>query len=139
MRRITPAVVMLIVGTLVTGCGGGADTHDKVAADMVKNLQTIVRVLQSVTDKNTSEAAAKQIRALGASMESAQDRFNALGKPSKEIGDDLNSKYGAQINKARNDIVAERDRITKLGPDVLEPVNAAMRAAMKVPAGPTTR
>ena len=128
MRRTILGLMSVLLITTLVGC---SDSYEKVAADMVSNMQLVSNALKSVKDKASAEAAAAKINGLGGTMDSVQARLNKLGKPTKEIGDELNAKYSADITRIGKEIAEERDRISKLGPEVIGPVDIAMRTAMQ--------
>jgi hypothetical protein len=121
---------------LFTGCG---DSYDQVATDMVNNLQQVRDTLKTVTDKSTAESAAAKIMNLGTKMQAIQTRFSELGKPTKDVGDGLNAKYSKTLTELHDDIAEQRERITKVGPEVAGIVDDAMHTAMKSPNGLATR
>ena len=135
MRRTFYAFASIALLTTAIGCGG--DTYDKVAGDMVKNMQQLRDQLKTVTDKPSSTAAALQINGLATDIRDVKQRLNTLGKPSKEVGDQLNSKYANDMTQTGKDIAAELQRIHALGPDIAAPVEAAVENAMQL-SRPTT-
>lgn len=127
-HRLKSAAAAVLITCLVSGC---SDSYDKVAADMAASMKLLANALKGVVDKPTAVSAATNIRAIGVSMRGVQDRLNKLGKPTKEQGDALNTKFSASINQANSEIATEMARINKLGPDVARPVNEALSEATK--------
>ena len=123
MKPIRTIAAALLLLTFVAGCG---DSYDKVAANLLANVQTVRDTLKSVKDPASANLAAEKIKSLGVEMQQIRARMNKLGKPSKDVGDQLNGKYQAQIRQVEDQIHAEHARIEALGPAVLTPVDAAM-------------
>ena len=107
----------------VTGCG---DSYDKIGADILANAQAMRDTLKTVKDIPTATSAAERIKSINVEMQQVQVRLNKLGKPTKEEGDLLNTKYQSQINDAKKAIDTERERIAALGKEVSGPIDAAM-------------
>jgi len=125
MRRLLVCSLSLMLVTLFAGCS--KDSHEKVAQDMVVNMTQLRDLLKSVTDMNTSQAAVKKIPLLEENMLRFQERYNTLGKPPKELGDDLNAKYKPQLLTLGQEVSAELMRIHGLGTEISLPIEQAMK------------
>ncbi len=125
MKLAVSILIAFATLTFAAGCGG--DSYDKIGADMVTNVQAVRDALAKVTDVPSAQAAAEQIKAQMVAKKSIQQRLSTLGKPTKEIGDEMNTKIKAKMDQASKDIATELDRIAKLGPDVFTPIESAMR------------
>ncbi len=128
MTKLTQTVAAFVLITSLVGC---ADSYDKVAADMLANMKLINQTLKTVIDQSSSEAAAAKLRGLGVKMVEIQDRLNHLGKPTKEQGDQLNSKFSAEITAVGNEIAKERNRINAMGVAVSKPINEAYLSVVR--------
>ncbi len=128
MRNTIKGLLAVVLITAVVGC---SDNYEKVAADMVSCMNQINIALKGVNDKSSAESAATRIRSISVTMTSVRDRLNKLGKPTKEQGDLLNSKYSADITRIAKEIETERLRIAQLGTDVSRAVNEAVAETMR--------
>ncbi len=69
-----------ILPMLLTGCGRGAETAERVAQDMVANMNEMAAILASVTDEPTAQAAVPKIDAVRAKMRDCAKRAQAAPK-----------------------------------------------------------
>ena len=77
MRHVTPLALVAAL-LMLTGCGGGANTPEGVADEMVDIMEEMVTILEGVKDESSAKAAADKINSLSAKGE-------ALGKKMEEV------------------------------------------------------
>ncbi len=86
--------VLLVTTLLLVGCA--ADTHSSLAEEMISNMESLIGVLENVTDSLSSQNAILEIEKINQIGEDIQARMVQLGEPSEDILKELDEKYRAQ-------------------------------------------
>ncbi len=75
--------ILLAVTLLLVGCA--ADTHSSLAEEMLNNMESLIEVLESVTDSSSSKKAMLEIEKINKIGTDIQERMVQLGGPSEDI------------------------------------------------------
>tara|TARA_B110000014_G_C20124866_1_gene598341 strand:+ start:5054 stop:5422 length:369 start_codon:yes stop_codon:yes gene_type:complete len=86
--------VLLVTTLLLVGCA--ADTHSSLAEEMISNMESLIGVLENVTDSLSSQNAILEIEKINQIGEDIQARMVQLGEPSEDILKELDEKYRAR-------------------------------------------
>ena len=86
--------VLLVATLLLVGCA--ADTHSSLAEEMISNMESLIGVLENVTDSLSSQNAILEIEKINQIGEDIQARMVQLGEPSEDILKELDEKYRAR-------------------------------------------
>jgi len=86
--------VLLVATLLLVGCA--ADTHSSLAEEMISNMESLIGVLENVTDSLSSKNAILEIEKINRIGEDIQARMVQLGEPSEDILKELDEKYRAR-------------------------------------------
>lgn len=76
---ILASLVMLCVA-----CSGGVESYEDAAEAQIEIMREMIRVLEGVSDDASARAAAGDVAALAARMQSIADQLRALPPPSRE-------------------------------------------------------
>ena len=83
--------ILLATTLLLLGCA--ADTHSSLAEEMLNNMESLIGVLESVTDSSSSKKAMLEIEEINKMGEDIQGRMVKLGEPSEDMLRELDEKY----------------------------------------------
>ena len=90
--------ILLATTLLLLGCA--ADTHSSLAEEMLNNMESLIGVLESVTDSSSSKKAMLEIEEINKMGEDIQGRMVKLGEPSEDMLRELDEKYRVRGEEA---------------------------------------
>ena len=106
----TMMLMLVLAISLVSGCGGGGDTAEKVFADMATNLREMSSILTSVTDEASATAAVPKIEAVRMKMRDCAKRAKTVSMPDAATEERLNaSMLAVQAEVMPSIAAAKRD------------------------------
>jgi hypothetical protein len=86
------ATALLAAATLfLTGCSG-PDSHEKLADDVMAQMEKLANAMSEAKDKATAEKAAADIKAMIPDFKKLGERAKALGKASPEVATKIQAK-----------------------------------------------
>ena len=100
--KILLATTLLLLGSALALCTDNgtpyvykykADSHSSLAEEMLNNMESLIGVLESVTDSSTSKKAMLEIERINKIGEDIQTRMVKLGEPSEDMLRELDEKY----------------------------------------------
>ena len=122
-------LALLAACCLLTSSGCGADSHDKIATEMISLAKQMNEKLSTIKDKQSAEAAKPELEALATEFKQVQEREKLLAQPSAEEQQALMQKYGQEMIQTRTQLMLTMGALEanpEVGP-VLEPVFDKMR------------
>jgi len=117
----------------MVGCG---DSHEKAAEELLKAMEDLTVVLETIEDEDSAKAAVPELELLTARLESLSERIKTLGNPEDNLKRQLESEYGERFKTARESYLNEMMRIIMLGELVSDPVVEAMEQFKGVDTAP---
>ena len=115
--------ILLAVTLLLVGCA--ADTHSSLAEEMLNNMESLIQVLESVTDSSSSKKAMLEIEKINKIGTDIQDRMVQLGEPSEDILRELDEKYRVRGEEAATRLRQVLGGLieSEFGLDIMEALN----------------
>tara|TARA_B100000029_G_scaffold472525_1_gene513100 strand:+ start:296 stop:664 length:369 start_codon:yes stop_codon:yes gene_type:complete len=115
--------ILLAVTLLLVGCA--ADTHSSLAEEMLNNMESLIEVLESVTDSSSSKKAMLEIEKINKIGTDIQDRMVQLGEPSEDILRELDEKYRVRGEEAATRLRQVLGGLieSEFGLDIMEALN----------------
>ena len=96
MRKVTLAGLALALVFTVSGCG---DSPESITKDMIKAMNEMADVLESIKDKDSAEKAKPKLEALSKKMKDLKERADKLKVDDKKKKE-LEEKYKDEVAKA---------------------------------------
>jgi len=115
MRKLSLVAIMSL-SFLMAGCKSDAET---VISDMISKMNEITAVLKSITDANSSKAAAPKLKGLVDDLQKIKNKADTV-KGTKAESDRLQAKYEKQLTDAMTAFQAESMRIAT-NPSLMTP------------------
>lgn len=119
-------LMFVLAISLVSGCGGGGDTAEKVFADMTTNMREMSSILTSVTDEASAKAAVPKIEAVRARMRDCAKRAKAVPRPDAATEQRLNETMLAVQTEVMPSITAANARLATQ-PELLAIIGPALQ------------
>ena len=115
--------ILLAVTLLLVGCA--ADTHSSLAEEMLNNMESLIQVLESVTDSSSSKKAMLEIEKINKIGTDIQERMVQLGEPSEDILRELDEKYRVRGEEAATRLRQVLGGLieSEFGLDIMEALN----------------
>ena len=115
--------ILLAVTLLLVGCA--ADTHSSLAEEMLNNMESLIEVLESVTDSSSSKKAMLEIEKINKIGTDIQERMVQLGEPSEDILRELDEKYRVRGEEAATRLRQVLGGLieSEFGLDIMEALN----------------
>ena len=107
----TMMLMLVLAISLVSGCGGGGDTAEKVFADMATNLREMSSILTSVADEASAKAAVPRIEAVRMKMRDCAKRAQTVSMPDAATEERLNATMLAVQTEVMPSIAAANARL----------------------------
>lgn len=107
----TMMLMLMLVLSLLGGCGGGGDSAERVFADMGANMREMSAILTSVTDEASARAAVPRIDAVRAKMRDCAKRARAVRQPDAATQKRLDESALAMQREVMPSIIAARQRL----------------------------
>lgn len=98
-RYLSPKACLLVAAGFTVLLSGCADSHDKVARDILKNVRQFNDVLETVKDTESAEKAKPKLEKLEQNSQANLQRWEELGQPSTEVAQQLIEKYRDDLQK----------------------------------------
>lgn len=122
----TMMLMLALAISLVSGCGGGGDTAEKVFADMTTNLREMSSILTSVTDEASAKAAVPRIEAVRMKMRDCAKRAKTVSMPDAATEQRLNAAMLAVQEEVMPSIVAANARLAEQ-PELMAIIGPALQ------------
>tara|TARA_Y100001960_G_C14088294_1_gene547027 strand:+ start:69 stop:437 length:369 start_codon:yes stop_codon:yes gene_type:complete len=115
--------ILLAITLLLVGCA--ADTHSSLADEMLNNMESLIKVLESVTDSSSSKRAMLEIEEINKTGANIQERMVKLGEPSEDILKELDEKYRVRGEEAATRLRQILGSLieSEFGLDIMEALN----------------
>ena len=110
MLRNCLLAMMIVSLFLVTGCDR-APTHDSVMEDSVTAMEDVGKILATVKDEASANAAKPKLKELGEKMKTLKAEADKMAKPTTEQEAELKKKYEDRMTKAMGTLMTEGFRI----------------------------
>jgi hypothetical protein len=125
-------VIALLVMGWVAWSYLGPDSYEKIGRDMLATMETMAGYLENVTDDASARKAAANIESLESRIRALGVRMNKLGRPPKEIQDELrkNKDMEKRAQESQSRFTTAMGRITA-NPQWAQIIMPAMMKAMK--------
>jgi hypothetical protein len=88
-----------------------ANTHEKLAVEMITFINGLNKTLQSVTDEASAKAAVPKLVEAKKTTDKLKKATEEAGQPSQDVIEKLMSKYGAQLKVSFDGTVGNLQRI----------------------------
>lgn len=118
--------IALLLGTsLLVFSGCGADTHEKIANDMISEMKNLVAVLENLKSPEDVEAAKPKIKKIAERLKAIKKRADKIGDPSEEVQKKLEEKFKKEMAEMGPKLMAA---MLTMPEDVRKEVDDAMNA-----------
>jgi outer membrane murein-binding lipoprotein Lpp len=101
MKRFVMMAAVLSIAFVAGGCG---DSHEALVQDSLVMMEDINEQLASIKDKDSCEAAIKELKAISDRAKLMKERGDKLGKMPEETEKALKEKYEPQFKKALEEL-----------------------------------
>lgn len=105
--------VLCAVAVLVCACGGGINSYEDGVKAEAKIMDEIVKVLESVDDEESANAAASKIEELGKEFADLAQEIAKLPPPSQEELQRISRKQNAYTQEFQKKIVPQMMKFAK--------------------------
>lgn len=105
--------VLSAVAMLVCACGGGIKSYEDGVKAETKIMDEIVKVLESVDDEDSANAAASKIEELGKEFADLAQEIAKLPAPSQEELQRISRKQNAYTQEFQQKIVPQMMKFAK--------------------------
>jgi predicted nucleic acid-binding Zn-ribbon protein len=105
LRHVSRWAAIASLLLVVPACRGGNE-HEAMMKDMIKAMNELADVLESIKDEATAKAAEPKLKALGTRIQEMKKKADALGGLPKDKDEELRKKYEPEMNAAVGRIMA---------------------------------
>jgi hypothetical protein len=131
------AILCVVLGLGFAGCTG-ADTHEKIVDDTIKQMDRMAVTMGTITDKATAEKAMAELSSVVEEIKKIGARAKALGDPSADVQKKLEEKMKAKTQELQTKLTGAMVSMAKAGPEAaaivakgMQEFGAAMQEAGK--------
>ncbi len=125
MKIALHRLALLFAVTFLASCGGG-DSHQKITADLLSNMEKVLAAVEGVTDKASADKAAEKIAALSGSFEDIKARVDKIGDPDEKTEAMLKEKFEQPIQDISMKMTAAIMKIAQENPEAMPALQSAM-------------
>jgi hypothetical protein len=100
---------------------GAKDSYEQVVRDMLKSLSAVTKSLGEATDAESAKKVKPELEKIMQAQQELVQRIDKLGGRSKEVEDELTSKFKAELEDALKGMQVQVERLLKepYGKDLL--------------------
>lgn len=111
MLRPIASFVLACALFITAGCDR-APTHESVMEDSVEQMEEFAKLLSTVKDESSANAAKPKLKELGEKMKASKAEMDKLGEVPADKQADLKKSYEDRMSKAMSTLFAEMTRIS---------------------------
>ena len=124
MKQALHRISLLLAVAFLTSCGG--DSHQKITADLVANMEKVLAAVEDVTDKASAEKAAEKIEKLAGNFEDIKARAEKIGDPDEKTEAMLKEKFEQPMKDLGAKMMGAVMKIAQENPDAMPVIQKAM-------------